>query len=82
MSRGSLSNFIDAVRIGVGFFPVVGVAINGWVALGIQLAANFAQSKLKRSGRLEQQAAGATLNVMSNEAVLPVIYGQPRARVR
>uniref|UniRef100_A0A6M3XRS8 Putative tail protein n=1 Tax=viral metagenome TaxID=1070528 RepID=A0A6M3XRS8_9ZZZZ len=50
----------------------------GWVAIGVVMAANYASSKLSRTGALEAQASGATLNVISNEAPVPVIYGQAR----
>jgi len=42
------------------------------------IAASYAKSRLARTGALEHQTAGQTLNVISNEASLPVIYGQAK----
>uniref|UniRef100_A0A6M3K5F3 Putative tail protein n=1 Tax=viral metagenome TaxID=1070528 RepID=A0A6M3K5F3_9ZZZZ len=58
--------------LGALFIPIPGVnlAVSYWF--------NRQADKLARYGALEAQAAGASLNIMSNEASVPVIYGQAR----
>ena len=74
MSKGTL---LDAISIAALFVPLPGVNVFLAAAIraSIVISASYAKSKLARSGALENQIAGSTLNVMSNEAVLPVVYG-------
>lgn len=71
MSKG---NLLDAIMVAALIWNPAGWVL-GAVRAAIVIGASYARGRLNRSGQLEAENAGQTLNVMSNEASLPVIYG-------
>lgn len=70
------------MSIGLNDIIAIGGSIvafaTGNIPLGIAILGNYALSKFNRTGGLEKGQVGIQANVMSNEASLPVIYGQAR----
>ena len=53
----------------------------GWLKLGILLAGNYIASKLPRRG-LDAKQAATLINLTSNEAALPVVYGRAKIGIK